>query len=334
MVTIPLLELPSEIAVLRQIALDLRWTWSHEGDALWGHIDEKLWERTLNPWTVLQGASRERLKQLSQDQKFLEKLNNFVAARDEYLNTPGWFRTNDGTAKLGGVAYFSMEFGLGSALPIYAGGLGILAGDVLKSASDLDIPVVGIGLLYQEGYFRQLIDGRGMQQEFYPYNEPSALPVEPVILPEDGWLKIGLELPDPLTLTVVIRLRPAATPDRDEALVRGIARIRAGADVEMRRCKTVPRAHQFECRPIADRQIGIAQKRGSHDVRSGSHASTVRFATRQQCVTAHEVPRLDADGLCTTATTHHPRFKKPLVGKIKAKKSFGGLPKLGCKSPS
>jgi starch phosphorylase len=195
MVTIPLLELPSEIAALQQIALDLRWTWSHEGDALWGHIDEKLWERTLNPWTVLQGASRERLKQLSQDQKFLDKLNGFVNARNEYLNTPGWFRDTDRASQLGGVAYFSMEFGLGSALPIYAGGLGILAGDVLKSASDLDIPVVGIGLLYQEGYFRQLIDGRGLQQEFYPYNEPSALPVEPVILPEDGWLKIGLEMP-------------------------------------------------------------------------------------------------------------------------------------------
>ena len=195
MVTTPLLELPKELAVLQSIALDLRWTWSHEGDALWGHIDEKLWERTLNPWTVLQGASRERLKQLAQDPKFLDKLNSFVAARNEYFNAPGWFRAAEGDTKLGGIAYFSMEFGLGSALPIYAGGLGILAGDVLKSASDLDIPVIGIGLLYQEGYFRQLIDSRGLQQEFYPYNEPNALPVEPVILPEAGWLKIGLELP-------------------------------------------------------------------------------------------------------------------------------------------
>ncbi len=195
MVTLPMPELPSEIAALQSIALDLRWTWSHEGDALWGHVDEKLWERTLNPWTVLQGASRERLKQLAGDDKFREKLKSFVAARDQYLSTPGWFRTTEGASQLGGVAYFSMEFGLGAALPIYAGGLGILAGDVLKSASDLDIPVIGIGLLYQEGYFRQLIDASGMQQEFYPYNEPAAMPVEPVILPEGGWLRIGLELP-------------------------------------------------------------------------------------------------------------------------------------------
>jgi glycogen phosphorylase len=195
MVTLPLPQLPTEIASLQSVALDLRWTWSHEGDSLWGSVDERLWERTHNPWTVLQGASRERLKQLAADQKFQQKLAAFVSARQQYLQTPGWFRSTEGAARLGGVAYFSMEFGLGAALPLYAGGLGILAGDYLKAASDLDIPVVGIGLLYQEGYFRQLIDENGMQQEFYPYNEPAAMPVEPVILPEDGWLRIGLELP-------------------------------------------------------------------------------------------------------------------------------------------
>jgi glycogen phosphorylase len=195
MATLPLPELPHEIESLQSVALDLRWTWSHEGDALWGYVDEKLWERTHNPWTVLQGASRERLKQLATDAAFREKLATFVEARQKYIETPGWFRGTEGASRLGGVAYFSMEFGLGAALPLYAGGLGILAGDYLKSASDLDIPVIGIGLLYQEGYFRQLIDGAGMQQEFYPYNEPAAMPVEPVILPEDGWLRIGLELP-------------------------------------------------------------------------------------------------------------------------------------------
>ena len=79
-----------------------------------------------------------------------------------------------------GVAYFSMEFGLGEALPLYAGGLGMLAGDFLKTASDLGIPVIGVGLLYQEGYFRQIIDAAGSQQEAYPYNEPAMLPIEPV----------------------------------------------------------------------------------------------------------------------------------------------------------
>ncbi|MDE1987365.1 MAG: alpha-glucan family phosphorylase [Alphaproteobacteria bacterium] len=195
MVTLPQPQLPKEIADLYALALDLRWTWSHEGDALWSCVDEDLWERTHNPWTVLQSAPAERLKSLASDQDFQAKLAAFVSERQKYLQSPGSFHSLEGASQLNGVAYFSMEFGLGAALPLYAGGLGVLAGDFLKAASDLDVPVVGIGLLYQEGYFRQLVDGNGMQQEFYPYNEPAAMPVEPVILPEDGWLRIGLELP-------------------------------------------------------------------------------------------------------------------------------------------
>jgi starch phosphorylase len=190
-----LLDLPSEIASLQSLAQDLRLNWSHDGSELWGQIDEDLWKRSLNPWAVLSDASSERLKQLASDKVFLKKLKACEVARRDYLAAPGWFRTERGNPKLGGVAYFSMEFGLGSSLPIYAGGLGILAGDVLKSASDLDIPLIGIGLLYQEGYFRQMIDRRGMQLDTYPYNEPTAMPIEPVVLPGDGWLRISLELP-------------------------------------------------------------------------------------------------------------------------------------------
>ena len=195
MVALPLPELPSEISILQTLALDLRWTWSHEGDALWSHVDEELWESTHNPWVVLQSTPAEHLKSLACDKDFLNKLAEFAAARERYLQTPGWFRDGARDVQLGGVAYFSMEFGLGAALPLYAGGLGILAGDFLKAASDLDVPIIGIGLLYQEGYFRQILDSHGAQQEFFPYNEPAAMPVEPVILPEGGWLRIALELP-------------------------------------------------------------------------------------------------------------------------------------------
>ncbi len=195
MVALPLPELPNEISVLRSLALDLRWTWSHGGDALWSYVDEQLWERTHNPWVVLQSASAGRLKSLACDENFLKELARLAAARELHLQTPGWFQRTEGASRLGGVAYFSMEFGLGTALPLYAGGLGVLAGDFLKTASDLDVPIVGIGLLYQEGYFRQTVDASGAQQEFYPYNEPAAMPVEPVILPEGGWLRIPLELP-------------------------------------------------------------------------------------------------------------------------------------------
>jgi len=153
MVTLPKPQLPDEIADLQSLALDLRWTWSHDADALWAGIDKGLWERTRNPWNVLQLAPAERLKLLAADAKFREQLAKFVAERRRYLETPGWFRHTEGASRLGGVAYLSMEFGLGAALPLYAGGLGILAGDFLKTASDLNVPIVGVGLLYQEGYF-------------------------------------------------------------------------------------------------------------------------------------------------------------------------------------
>ena len=194
MVALPLPNLPESISDLRDLALDLRWTWSHEGDNLWEQVDAKLWERTKNPWSVLQSASAERLQKLASDAGFCERLTTFAAARKTYLERPGWFATAHADAGLNSIAYFSMEFGLGAALPLYAGGLGVLAGDYLKTASDLGVPAFGIGLLYQEGYFRQVVDAEGMQQEFYPYNEPAVMPVEPVIL-KNGWLRIPLELP-------------------------------------------------------------------------------------------------------------------------------------------
>jgi len=194
MVALPLPNLPEPISALRDLAIDLRWTWNHENDALWERVDERLWARSENPWSMLQNASAERLQRLAADGDFLHRLAGLVEARKRYFECPGWFAVAHGAAKLGGVAYFSMEFGLGSALPLYAGGLGILAGDYLKTASDLDIPLMGVGLLYQEGYFRQIVDADGMQQELYPFNEPATLPIEPVIRHE-GWLRIPLELP-------------------------------------------------------------------------------------------------------------------------------------------
>ena len=195
MVALPLPDLPPEISALRILALDLRWTWSHEADALWERVDARLWRRTRNPWSVLQSTSARRLQRLAADAAFRKQLAGFMAARREYLERPGWFVANYGRAALTRVAYLSMEFGLGAALPLYAGGLGILAGDYLKTASDLDVPAVGIGLLYQEGYFRQIVDADGIQQELYPHNDPAMMPVEPVLLEDGGWLRIRLKLP-------------------------------------------------------------------------------------------------------------------------------------------
>lgn len=195
MVALPLPNLPEAISGLRTLALDLRWTWSHEADSLWEQVDEKLWRRTRSPWNVLQSTPPHRLERLAEDTAFCAKVKEFADGRRRYLEQVGWFARTHGSKALGGIAYLSMEFGLGAALPLYAGGLGVLAGDFLKTASDLDLPAIGVGLLYQEGYFRQVVDANGMQQELYPYNEPAVMPIEPVIVGDQGWLRIPLELP-------------------------------------------------------------------------------------------------------------------------------------------
>lgn len=187
--------LPVKLEILAEFALDLRWTWSHAGDALWELIDSKIWKKTQNPWMLLQNVSKERLESLVQDQMFLTKLEELKRERTEYYNQEGWFKCEYPKCQLGTIAYFSMEYGLGEALPIYAGGLGILAGDLLKSASDLNLPLVGIGLLYQQGYFRQMIDAQGAQQAFYPYNEPACLPIRRALDKQGNRLTIVLDLP-------------------------------------------------------------------------------------------------------------------------------------------
>lgn len=173
-------ELPDALRPLGDLALDLRWTWSREADPLWQRIDGPAWERTRSPWLLLQTTPREELDLLAADPGFVAEVEAVAVARAAYLSAPGWLERTHGPEALTGVAYFSMEFGLGSALPLYAGGLGILAGDHLKSASDLGVPLSGIGLRYQEGYFRQMFDAEGRQQEIYPNNEPDGLPIERV----------------------------------------------------------------------------------------------------------------------------------------------------------
>ena len=146
---------------LSELALDLRWSWNHAADELWGRIDPELWNLTHNAWLVLQTVSRQKLDAAVADEGFRRKLDEVLADRAERAKKQRWFQTKpDG---LSAVAYFSMEFMLSDALPIYSGGLGNVAGDHLKAAGDLGIPVIGLGLLYQQGYFRQHIDSEGNQ---------------------------------------------------------------------------------------------------------------------------------------------------------------------------
>ncbi len=180
---------------LSELALDLRSAWNHATDQVWRRLDPVLWELTHNPWVVLQTVSRETLQRVLADPAFRKDVEDLVHARRDAAAAPAWFQQAHPEAVLGGVAYFSMEFMLSDALPIYSGGLGNVAGDQLKAASDLGVPVVGVGLLYQQGYFRQVIDQDGAQQALFPYNDPGQLPITPLRKADGEWLRLEIDLP-------------------------------------------------------------------------------------------------------------------------------------------
>ncbi len=187
--------LPEPLQGLATLALDLRWSWNHGADALWRQVAPRLWEETANPWLILVTVSDRRLEELAGDRAFLDMLQEQLKVREAHFGAESWFSENIGASFSGHVAYFCMEFGICESLPIYSGGLGVLAGDYLKTACDLNIPVIGIGLLYQQGYFRQALDANGDQLEFYPYNDPTMLPVMPLRDDKGEWVRISIELP-------------------------------------------------------------------------------------------------------------------------------------------
>ncbi len=191
-------ELPAklnEAKALYELALDLRWSWDHSADEVWRQLDPELWNLTQNPWAVIQTVSLERFKELREDTAFREKVESLVKSRRESNESPAWFQKTHPKSKINGIAYFCMEFMMTEALPIYSGGLGNVAGDQLKTASDLGVPVVGVGLLYQQGYFRQKIDSDGNQLALYPYNDPGQLPITPLRRENGEWMRLKLDLP-------------------------------------------------------------------------------------------------------------------------------------------
>ncbi|MGA1997744.1 MAG: alpha-glucan family phosphorylase [Bryobacteraceae bacterium] len=190
--------LPTEIEgfdSLAELALDMHWSWNHGTDEVWRQLDPRLWEITHNPWVVLQTASRDQIERVLADPVFRKNVDGLVEASRQAAEAPAWFQQKHPEGPLTSVAYFSMEFMLSEALPIYSGGLGNVAGDQLKAASDLGVPVVGVGLLYQQGYFRQIIDENGEQQALFPYNDPGQLPITPLRQPNGEWLRLEIALP-------------------------------------------------------------------------------------------------------------------------------------------
>jgi starch phosphorylase len=180
---------------LAELALDMRWSWNHAADEVWRELDPALWDLTHSPWGVLQTVSRDRMQRVLADPGFRKKVDDLVQAKRQSTEAPAWFQQTYPQSPLTCVAYFSMEFMLSEALPIYSGGLGNVAGDQLKAASDLGVPVIGVGLLYQQGYFRQVLDKDGAQQALFPYNDPGQLPITPLRKPNGEWLRLEIALP-------------------------------------------------------------------------------------------------------------------------------------------
>ncbi len=189
--------LPRKIEGLLAIAHNLRWCWSHESVELFRRLDQDLWERTgHNPVLMLGTIEQSKLEQASRDDAFLAHLHRVESNLAAYLAADStWFkRIHRESADGSFIAYFSAEFGLTECLSIFAGGLGILAGDHLKSASDLGVPLVGVGLLYQEGYFRQYLNQSGWQQEAYVENDFHNFPVSIVAQPDGQPLTVEVNL--------------------------------------------------------------------------------------------------------------------------------------------
>jgi glycogen phosphorylase len=191
--------LPPELAALSDLVMNLRWSWHQETLDLFASVDPELWrECGGDPVRLLGAVSPARLSALSRDKRFLRRLSDAADDLADYLAQPRWYQEQAGVPS--SIAYFSMEFGLTEVLPQYSGGLGILAGDHLKAASDLGVPITGVGLLYRAGYFAQGLSRDGWQQELYPSIDPHGLPLSLVREADGSALRISLAVPGGRTL--------------------------------------------------------------------------------------------------------------------------------------
>ncbi len=206
--------LPPQLEPLRKLAYNLHWDWNVETKDLFRRLDRDLWESSRhNPVLMLGTISQQRLQEVAEDEGFLAQMERAARQLDNYLNERNWYRKHRGKPQSQECyAYFSAEFGLAECLPIYSGGLGVLAGDHLKSASDLGIPLVGVGLLYQEGYFSQYLNADGWQQERYPINDFYNMPVHLEKDASGNELRIAVDYPGRTVYARVWRVQVGTVP--------------------------------------------------------------------------------------------------------------------------
>jgi starch phosphorylase len=211
--------LPQQLEPLRKLAYNLHWDWNYETTDLFRRLDRDLWESSRhNPVLMLGTISQKRLREAAEDDGFLAQMDRAARQLDNYLTERSWYLKHRGQQQRSGdqitdcYAYFSAEFGLTSCLPVYSGGLGVLAGDHLKSASDLGLPLVGVGLLYQEGYFAQYLNADGWQQERYPINDFYNMPLHLERNPDGSELRISVEYPGRVAYARVWRVQVGTVP--------------------------------------------------------------------------------------------------------------------------
>ena len=206
--------LPEPLAHLKDLAYNLWWCWNPEAIALWRRLDPKQWEETYhNPVKMLGSISQERLEAKAKDEAFLANLQRVYESFTAYMNdNQTWFDTNHGSRAKAEVAYFSAEFGLTESVRLYSGGLGMLAGDHLKSASDLGVPLVAVGLLYRVGYFKQKLNAGGYQLEVYPENDFHNMPITPVLNSEKNQIVIECQLPGRVVKCLLWKLQVGRVP--------------------------------------------------------------------------------------------------------------------------
>jgi len=205
--------LPKPLSRLRELAYNLWWCWNPDGFDLFRRLDVDLWEQVEhNPVRLLSTISQARLEQAAKDRAYLAQLDRVMDGLYVYMSQRTWFDEHYPDAKNGTIAYFSMEFGLHESMPIYAGGLGVLAGDHLKSASDLGLPVVGVGLLYRQGYFHQYLTSDGWQLEDYPHYEFHQLPVTPQRGAQGEPVRVQVELRGRTVVAQVWRCQVGRVP--------------------------------------------------------------------------------------------------------------------------
>ncbi|MBN1293848.1 MAG: alpha-glucan family phosphorylase [Candidatus Latescibacteria bacterium] len=235
--------LPEKLESMRDVAYNLWWYWNVQAVKLFYRLEPGLWEEKYhNPVNILGNITQSRLDVLASDEGIQAHLERVKSSYDIYMNESTWYSRTISKDTEKKIAYFSLEFGLAECVPIYSGGLGILAGDHLKSASDLGLPLVGVGLLYQEGYFRQYLNNDGWQQEMYPDNDFYNMPVMPVTDKKGEELIIELEYPDGPVHTKVWKITVGRVPlylldtniSQNTIKNRGITSALYGGDQEMR----------------------------------------------------------------------------------------------------